>query len=168
MLLRVPVSMLPKDRTQMALPRCHSQAMPTTVLHRSPCLRIPRHQPCWPVLIAQTSRPSAISINTSRLTMLYELSEHICCIGTQGERAATERKRHDRPRKCDECSQSFAFNRDLQRHITSKHRASTSETQYFCPHPNCDRAENGRRGGFPRKDTLKRHLVTHQKRVGAR
>jgi hypothetical protein len=76
------------------------------------------------------------------------------------------RKRHDRPRKCSigECRQGFASNRDLKRHMASKHPEATSQGRYYCHHSNCDRAMTGLRGGFPRKDSLKRHLKTHQNR----
>jgi len=79
------------------------------------------------------------------------------------------RKRHDRPCKCDidECRLAFAFNRDLQRHIVSVHPnnpQATSQGQYYCHHPGCARGRTGHRGGFPRKDTLGRHLKTHRTR----
>ena len=76
------------------------------------------------------------------------------------------RKKHDRLHGClaTNCAQAFAFPRDLDRHIASKHAEllSNSRKLHFCAHQNCDRAVNGRRGGFPRKDTLVRHLRTHK------
>ncbi|ERF69924.1 hypothetical protein EPUS_05468 [Endocarpon pusillum Z07020] len=76
------------------------------------------------------------------------------------------RKSHDRPAKCKigECRQSFAWKRDLERHIASKHPQATRHAKFFCPYPSCDRARDGTRGGFPRNDTLTRHLRTHEKR----
>jgi hypothetical protein len=113
----------------------------------------------WSVMTVEIALPSGIDINTSR------------CISLVRDRSLTldsrHRKRHDRPLKCniDECRLAFAFNRDLQRHIVSvhaNHPQAASQGQYYCHHPGCARGRTGRRGGFPRKDTLGRHLKTHR------
>jgi hypothetical protein len=72
------------------------------------------------------------------------------------------KQRHDRPIRCtvDDCQYRAAFNRDLKRHMASKHPQETSKERHFCHYPNCDRAPGGIWNGFARKDTLKRHLST--------
>lgn len=77
------------------------------------------------------------------------------------------RKSHDRPHKCKigECKESAAWKRDLDRHIAPKHPEVANHVTFFCTYSHCDRAQNGTRGGFSRKDTLKRHLKTHCRRA---
>jgi hypothetical protein len=72
------------------------------------------------------------------------------------------RRRHDKPIKCTvrTCTKWFAFNRDLQRHLASKHHEAASITLFFCSHEGCGRTSGGRLGGFTRKDILTRHLRT--------
>jgi hypothetical protein len=72
------------------------------------------------------------------------------------------RRKHDRPNKCGICGQAFAFKRDLDRHVASKHAETTCPKLHFCFHRGCDRAQGGRLPAFPRKDTLVRHLRTHK------
>ena len=78
------------------------------------------------------------------------------------------RKSHDRPVKCNigGCSQGFAFKRDRNRHIVAKHPQAATVEKYFCQNVSCERALNGAKGGFSRKDSLTRHLKTHQRKVG--
>ena len=144
--------------TALQLPHSRIKAAP----HRLRALRSPIGQRPWSVMIVEIAPPSGIDINISRSispvvkdSLLSPDSRH--------------RKRHDRPLKCniDECRYAFAFNRDLQRHIASVHPShpqATSQGQYYCHHLGCDRARTGLRGGFPRKDTLTRHLKTHRTR----
>jgi hypothetical protein len=154
-----PRRLISMYRKTMALQSPHSRIKVASQRLRT--LRSLTRQRPWSVMIAETTLPSGIDINTSR------------CISPMSDRSLTldrrHRKRHDRPHKCDidECQLAFAFNRDLQRHIVSVHPKNpraTSQGQYYCPHPGCARGRSGCRGGFPRKDTLGRHLKTHRTR----
>jgi hypothetical protein len=150
-------SFIPSHRKTMELqrpPRRNEAVLPR--------LRVVRNliQQChWFVVTVHTALSSDSHIN---------ISVYFICIarGKLLTWHSRHRKRHDRPLKCNvsDCQLKFAFNRDLKRHIASKHPYATNQEQYYCHHSNCDRARTGLRGGFPRKDTLTRHLRTHQKR----
>jgi hypothetical protein len=142
--------------TALQLP--HGRIKPAP--HRLRTLRRLIEQRLWYVMIVEIALPSGIDINISR-SIGPIVNDRLLRLDSR------HRKRHDRPLKCniDECRHAFAFNRDLQRHIASVHPShpqATSQGQYYCHHLGCDRARTGLRGGFPRKDTLTRHLKTHR------
>jgi hypothetical protein len=147
-------------RKTMALQSPHSRIKEAP--YRLRMLKSLTQQWPWSVTIVEIAPPSGIDINTSRCISLIVRDRSLTL-------DSRHRKRHDRPLKCDidECRLAFAFNRDLKRHIVSVHPnnpQAASQGQYYCHHPGCARGRTGHRGGFPRKDTLGRHLKTHRTR----
>ena len=60
---------------------------------------------------------------------------------------------HLRAHQCPECPKRFAYNKDVTRHMRTKH---SSLRPFKCPFPHCKYAEKG----FKRQDHLDRHRTT--------
>jgi len=90
-------------------------------------------------------------------SMPYELNRHIL--------------RHVRPYKCPHLSCSYATEgfgsqKTLDNHISSKHPGEFPGTQrFFCTIRSCKWSE-AYNNGFPREDSLKRHMTTHKELKG--
>jgi hypothetical protein len=68
-------------------------------------------------------------------------------------------KTHTRPIACQDpdCTERFAENRDMNRHVSVHHRALLPQQLYFCTERGCKYS----REGFGRRD----HLLRHFKKV---
>ena len=81
----------------------------------------------------------------------------------------THAKKHSRPFICPMmlCESSFRYKKDLTRHVNSKHpgQAMGSPVRFLCPFPDCKRSSQD--SGFPRNDSLQRHIsfVHHSKQL---
>lgn len=146
--------MLYQSTRVLQRPACQIKAVPGRLRMLGNLMQ----QRLWSVMIVHNVLPSRSYISISG--DLFPILDKLLTMYSR------HRKHHDRPLKCKigECRQGFAFNRDLERHVASKHPEATSQGRYYCHHSNCDRAMTGLRGGFPRKDTLMRHLKTHRNR----
>jgi hypothetical protein len=71
------------------------------------------------------------------------------------------KKSHTHPAHCPICNRGFETAKDVRRHQNDVHE---TKKRYFCSVEGCKYARNGnegeeeKKGGFPRKDNLKRHL----------
>lgn len=126
-----------------------------------------RSVPIWhriqvhhPTFMSRLPKPASIQ-RTTQVSVSLKTSP-VRRHGSNSSFSRHRKQRHDRPIQCTvgDCQYRAAFNRDLKRHVASKHPQETSKERYFCHHPNCDRALGGIWNGFARKDTLKRHMST--------
>ena len=68
-------------------------------------------------------------------------------------------KRHLRPYRCDvaDChahEKGFALQKDLHRHLSTRHKMTTSHEMFKCFYVGCPQVESG----FSRRDNYLRHL----------
>lgn len=157
---RAPVQGLARDDLESLFPDLPPQSI----------LRQDLLYPTWPSTVTKERVP--VSTPSTQLTRLIPSTDAVLvCQHCQDRPAFTHRhlynkhrRKHDRPDQCLVCGDRFAFKRDLDRHVASKHPdiQAARRRLYFCIHQGCDRAQGGRKKGFPRKDTLERHLRTHR------
>jgi len=111
--------------------------------------------------------PSREAVPSSNMASAYYC--HSCCKPFRKQHEFNKHKKiHLRPYRCGfdafgSCQKGFASNRDLQRHVQSRHPhpQMKNSNRFYCDQNDCDWSVNGTQAGFLRKDSLLRHIKRH-------